>query len=265
MNETLAIYGRRFWRLTALVAIVQVPVTLVLLPLGGGVAGYVLGLALSALASTIVYAMVACAVGQHYVFGDVQMRRCYAPLWGRIVSLVVLTALLALVMAPLFGPILVASDDVVIGLLGVVFVPVLLVLFTCWTVSVQAVVVERHKALGALRRTFSLMSGSWWRVIGVTIVIALVAVGLGIVVILPLSLVLGMVVPLSGSAISDLVVSIAVVAVLVAVSPVVWVGGTLVYYDLRVRKEQFSVDTLSREMGILSIGPPPRLGAFGSR
>jgi len=265
LNETMAVYARRLWRLIGLAAIVQVPVTLVLLPLGGGIAGYALGLVLSALGGTMVYAMVACAVGQHYALGDVQLRRCYAPLWGRIVSLVVLTTVPALVVAPLFAPSLVAGNGPVVGLLGVLAVPVLLALFACWTVAVQAVVIERCRALGALKRAFGLLSGNWWRVLGVNIVIGLVAVGFGIVVILPLSLVLGIAVPVSGSVISDLVVSIAVVTVLVAVSPVVWVGSTLVYYDLRVRKEQFNVDTLSREMGILGMGPPPRLGAFKPR
>jgi len=36
----------------------------------------------------------------------------------------------------------------------------------------------------------------------------------------------------------------------VVVPPVWFIAGTLIYYDLRVRREEYSVDTLSRDMGI---------------
>jgi hypothetical protein len=34
------------------------------------------------------------------------------------------------------------------------------------------------------------------------------------------------------------------------VLPVLFIAGTLLYYDLRVRKEQYNVSALSQEMGI---------------
>ena len=42
------------------------------------------------------------------------------------------------------------------------------------------------------------------------------------------------------------------IAVEIVVAPIVFIAGTLLYYDLRVRKEQYDLSALSQEMGTVA-------------
>ena len=238
LNETFAIYGKHFRRLLALVAIVQVPASLLTLITSGGMATFVIVGLLSALAGACAYAGVVFAVGQHYLTGEVDISACYARVWGRIASLLTLAVVLAVVTG--------------LGLLlAVIVVPafVMIVVMVYWSLSSQAVVVEGRKPLDALKRSFRLVQGSWWRVFGITVVLLLVLLGLGLVLAAPFALASRLVAPdgntVSGTAfeyLSGLIVA-------VAVPPLLAIATTLLYYDLRVRKENYDFNALSREMG----------------
>ncbi len=43
----------------------------------------------------------------------------------------------------------------------------------------------------------------------------------------------------------------------IAAVPVLWIGMTLLYYDLRVRKEDYDIEALTREMGVAAPTPGP--------
>ncbi len=239
LNETFAIYGKHFRRLLALVAIVQVPASLLTLITSGGMATFVIVGLLSALtAGACAYAGVVFAVGQHYLTGEVDISACYARVRGRIASLLTLAVVLAVVTG--------------LGLLlAVIVVPafVMIVVMVYWSLSSQAVVVEGRKPLDALKRSFRLVQGSWWRVFGITVVLLLVLLGLGLVLAAPFALASRLVAPdgntVSGTAfeyLSGLIIA-------VTVTPPLAIATTLLYYDLRVRKENYDFNALSREMG----------------
>ena len=88
---------------------------------------------------------------------------------------------------------------------------------------------------------------------GISLVFLLVALGLGIVLAIPFAL-LSLVVgggPTSG--LSDWILALGRVVVGVGVPPVLFISGTLLYYDLRLRKEEYSFAGLSREMGMAPV------------
>ena len=80
------------------------------------------------------------------------------------------------------------------------------------------------------------------------VMVGLVILGLIILVTLPfVSLVL---IATSGqSVVALLLYALSRELTYVVVMPVLFIAGTLTYYDLRVRKEQYDIETLSREMG----------------
>ncbi len=80
------------------------------------------------------------------------------------------------------------------------------------------------------------------------VMVGLVILGLIILVTLPfVSLVL---IATSGqSVVALLLYALSRELMYVVVMPVLFIAGTLTYYDLRVRKEQYDIETLSREMG----------------
>jgi hypothetical protein len=102
----------------------------------------------------------------------------------------------------------------------------------------QAIVLERTSVFGAFARTWALVDGSWWRVFGITILLALMVAiiqgAIGGVVGALLSVAHGTVARVVSTGITSVVG--------IVVQPVQLGGMTLLYYDLRVRREGFDLE-----------------------
>ena len=253
LNETVAIYASRLRPFMALVAVVQVPLGLFLLGagqvLGGGEASFFVTLVLGAFGSVVVFGATVVAVGQHYLTGAVSIRDCYVRASWRLITLVALTAIGIPILLVFLGPLLVARDSTLVVLVGILMFPAT-ALLVYFSVSVPSVIVEGHKASRALRRSVVLIKGSWWRVFGNWVVILLVIQGLAILSDLPFSLLLWLTGVSRTSAVFHAILGLGGMVVSIVVLPVIFIAGTLLYYDLRVRKEAYDVSALSREMGI---------------
>ena len=242
LNETFHVYGRNFWLIIGIVAVVQVPVGIVGLILGSGPIGYVGEFVLRWFASFYVYGALAFAAGQQYLTGEIDIGKSYSRVWWRVVSLSALTVIILAAFA-LGG-----------GLFFLVFPVVLLLIFMVyWSVAVPAVIVQGSSSIDALRQSFRLVRGSWWRVFGISLVVGLVALGLSVLSSLPF---------MAGDALAGLggpdalgtaMLALGSIVVAVVVVPIPAIAGTLLYYDLRVRKEGFDLPSLSREMGIVAV------------
>ena len=247
LDETFAIYGRHLRRFIILVAIVQAPVGLVSILLsqvfGGGWAIGLFVVLIGALATVLVYGAAVHAVGQQYVTGKISIGDCYARAWHRVLTLVTLTAIFV---STLVGLLWALSGDqpLLASIALVMFIPVFALLV--FGGAIQAVVVEGYKATGALRRSFMLIRGNWWRLFGISLVFALVVSGLAILVTIPFAL--AQLDPTS--VLSTVLRDLGGLVVETVALPVLFIGGTLLYYDMRVRKEQFDLSVLSREMGL---------------
>jgi hypothetical protein len=109
----------------------------------------------------------------------------------------------------------------------------------------QSLVLERKGKLGSIGRSWQLVRGSWWRVFGISIVL-----GILVFVISAVAGALGqafaLVMPLAFGTVVKTVVSS---AVNIFVLPVQLGTLTLLYYDLRIRKEGFDLEQLAQSMG----------------
>lgn len=111
----------------------------------------------------------------------------------------------------------------------------------------QAVVLDDVGAVNALRRSFSLTSGYWWRTFGIYILILLiVSIIIGLLT-RSIDLVeIGMrAIPGITETVSIAIGSIIATAMSIAINPITSIATTLLYYDLRVRKEGFDMLLLS--------------------
>ena len=254
LDETFAIYGRHLRRLVWIAALVQAPATLLsagVLEIWGSHLGTAIAIGLIwVLAFVIVGAAAISAVGQHYLTGNVDVRGCYTRAFWRARSLA-LVALIAATMVLLVPAMLWA-----VGVSGVAAYVILLLvpltaMFLYWSMAIQVMIVEGHEALGALGRSFTLVKGSWRRVLGVWSIVVLVAFGLSIMITVPF---LAVSIPLGpGHFAAAGVRFLNNVAVATGVPLVIFISGTLLYYDLRVRKEQYNVGALAREMGMFAV------------
>ena len=99
----------------------------------------------------------------------------------------------------------------------------------------QAVMVENKRLLDSLGRSHALVRGNWWRVLGIALLLA-------VPIYLPPAIVIGIFGQSAGGEV--------VVALLSSLGlPWTMIGTTLLYIDLRARKEGLTLDTLRSEMG----------------
>ena len=129
-----------------------------------------------------------------------------------------------------------------------------------WSVYTLPILIEDHSALGALRRSSELVKNTWWRVCGITLAILLIYLmiqsilsnSFGIVFFLltgnnetevfeimkqmffPMSVDIGW-----GLYLIRSFVTIAIEAITIPISVI---GSTLIYFDLRVRKEAYDLE-----------------------
>ena len=143
------------------------------------------------------------------------------------------------------APALLVSGLILVGALSVaaalvvilIGIPLFfLVLVFLWLYP-QAVVVERNNPITALRRSAILVSGDWWRVLGTGVVFVAPFLALTVIVLMV-------------SANSGTGLFLGSVYALISAVLVSWVmiGSTLLYFDLRVRKEGYNLEVLASEM-----------------
>lgn len=128
------------------------------------------------------------------------------------------------------------------ALLVVAFVAVRFLFFT------QAVVLEGHGPLSALRRSWQLVSGSFWRVLGA---VALIYILVQILVAVPGMLfggAIGIIFndPLRDFAIRQSLSTLVGYSAQILVLPLNLIAYTLIYYDLRIRKEGYDLQLLAQ-------------------
>ena len=252
IDETFAIYGRHLRRWLIIAAVIYLPVGLVsigLRQLAGGPGVAVFTYVLEVAGAVLALSAVAYGVGQHYVTGVVEIRECYARARRMIRSLTLLSlapvAVLLAVALPLnYG------GDVVGTIVAMLLAPIAIGAAVYWSMAVPTVVIEEQRALGAMKRGFILVQGSWWRAFGVALVLMLVVLGMAIVLTLPV----GITAALAGGSLASrttaVLIGIGDLAAMVVVLPVLMIAWTLFYNDLRVRKEKYDVAAMSRELGI---------------
>lgn len=275
LSETLTIYSRQFVSLILLVIVIQIPMSLIglaiwltVLPspqdldaalsaldenmpdaevfalLGdlfiGLLPWIVLYLVCTTLLATFMYAAGTYAVCRHYLTDGVSALVCYQRAWWHIVSIIglgILWLLLVFVGTALFWL--------------VVPLVLMIALIVYWSVALQSIIVERLKPIEALRRSFRLVSGNWWRVFGIWLVLILMVMGLSIVV----GVVFGIVGNAVGGGAEIVIDSVDDFIAGLVTAPFLFIASTLIYLDLRARSEAYGMDDLAQDLGMTPLPP----------
>jgi hypothetical protein len=167
-------------------------------------------------------------------------------LLGAILLLVLLVAgitaamFVGIAIAALLGPIGVAPA-IGAGIAWMVALPVLAVRSTLFA---QTVVVEGSGSLGGLRRSWRLTQGFFWRTFALLLVVFLLQSVVGAVIQVPAALLIGGLSPGTQQLIGQALSAVSTVVV----SPLSLIALTLVYYDLRIRKEAFDIEMLAASL-----------------
>lgn len=156
---------------------------------------------------------------------------------------------------------------VIVRGIGEVFGFVLLIIpciwvYAAWSVAVPALVIERAGPIRSLGRSRRLVKGSWWRTAAVLLLATIISSVVG-------ALIEGL---LSAAALSSgnpsvlFVVVITVLAAIVSsvlLQPFLAAVITVLYYDLRIRREGYDLELMAEQLGIAPYKMPEGLSHDG--
>jgi hypothetical protein len=189
-------------------------------------------------------AVVDVALGRPATIGSV-LRETLARYWP-LLGLVALGFLIALgwFIAEIIGFFL-------LFLPGIAVFCAAIYLLVRWSLSVAAMMAEDIGPIRGLGRSWNLVSGSWWRSFGILLIVWIMwlVISYGLLILFTLIAAL-----FSTGDFKAAVVNIAGTALGALLSPIWSIAITLLYFDLRVRKEGLDLDQLAQQT---SPGPAP--------
>ncbi len=267
LDESFRVYRANFLHFIAIAAIPQVAFVLRNLFLGSDdgpaqILGFILILVGAVLSIIAVGAMI-FGVTRYYVRGDVDVMECLSHAFqvgvlliaqGIVVTVAIGAAFVVGIVMVVVGAFAQLGGDgaatvgqallVIGGLLTLAGTVIAAWLGVNWFCAAYAVVIEGKGPIAGLGRSWNLVRGSWWRIFGIGLVFTIVIVVAAMVISIPIG-VIGGVAFAAGS--GGIVASLAAAAASILITPFAYIAGTLIYFDLRVRKEGFDLDVLADE------------------
>jgi len=231
LSETFRLLRERFWLFAFISIWAQIPILIAQIPQFPEYVDLIftlVGYALSVLAiGAMVFASAALCAGK-----DITVAQCYSRAWTRCLSLLG-SGFIYLVALAVSGFLILSHKwAFIIG------IPLLFFLLVSWFFYAQAIMLEGRKGpQEAIARSHQLVRHQWWRTFWP--IVALIVIG--VVINAP-----GLI-ALSYSWIAG---TILVAIAGIVTTPMVYIGGTLVYFDLRVRKEGYTLETMATEVGL---------------
>ena len=228
IDETFRLYRGNFWFFFSIALVAQIPSALAQIIPNEVVS--ILFLITALIVYVIVGGAMIAGVAQLYVGRGMRASDCLTMAVGRFWSL--LAGLLLFIIALAVSGLL---SFVIIG------IPLFFYLLVGWFFYPQAVMIESKRSpKESLGRSRELVKGSWWRVFGIGVVYFILLFVMAMVFSIP-----GFI----AGAFSQIAAALLLAVSSAAIQPLSYIGSTLVYIDLRARKEGYSVEKLASETG----------------
>ncbi len=279
IRDTFTIYGRNLGRFVGISSIVMLPSTIIaffvviaftvpalskipiyrfedflrLIP--NLVLAYIVLVLILIVAGAFTQGAMIHATAEQYFRRPIRIGRAYSFSWKRMPNmlgaafLVALTTItiLAILLIPIgilifryYNLVDYAGGELifwVIGLaiFGLVTYCAIIYISILWQFAVPTALLEGSNPITALSRSFQLVKDNWWRVFGIILVLGLIFTAINMVFSF---------VPIAGP-----------IAAIILLPPITSIGGALLYFDLRVRKEGYTLENLSAEIGQTGLTP----------
>ena len=270
LGETFKVYGRNFLKLVTIVALVEVILGVIWIILGTifdfaslpqivlvrkfesltspmVITGIVI-LVVSIIAGILMVGALIHVVVEQYRRQTINIANAYASASGRLGAMAGagFLVLLAVVAVITLGVVVIIFSWVgwvvlAVGILAAIYFVI------DWAFVWQATLLEGVNSIDALARSSALVKGNWWRVLGIILLVGLITAAIGTVVTLGFTVAIRAIVAISPlatinatatlSAILERLPAVGAIIGSVLSTPIFAVAGTLLYYDLWVRKE----------------------------
>ncbi len=177
-------------------------------------------------------AALAFAISETYLGRRISVLDAYRRMWPLIWRLLGTMILVSIVIS------LGAGMCLILGLL----------VWVWFAITTPIVALERSWGPTAMDRSYRLVSGHWWRVLGTLLLLQLIiivaTVAISAVPVVAVMLLFGESNPLLAQSLTTAIQTITNIVV----RPVLMIGTVLIYYDLRIRKEGFDLVTLTQAL-----------------
>lgn len=194
------------------------------------------------------------AVSDRYLDRPASIGSSYRAALGRLGPLVLQSLILGLGIAVLLAA-AVALTVVLAAALGgagialillvwLAAAAVMIVVYVRTSLAAPAIVLERLSGWRGLVRSWNLVSGFFWRLLGIRLLLGLITGIISAIVVFILSFA-GVGLDTNGRFILQ---EIASAFAAVFVSPITYIAVTLLYYDARIRKEGFDIEMLAQTL-----------------
>ncbi len=273
LDETFRLYRENFLLFVATVAVVEIPLQIIVLILTLSLVGSIQSISaisttttsgepltsaqrdalihagaasaglggLVSLISLIGLALLSTAlavvISRRYLSQSVTVGEAYRASLSRVGSFVLATIWIGI--------------RVLLMAITIIGIPFAIYFGVAWTLYPQAIMLDGVGGGAASRRSRELISGFWWKTVGLLIVTQLL---ISIVGAIPSAIVTGVV----GSGVSALYTRTLISGVIglvvgLLLRPIQATATTLLFYDLKIRKEAFDLEAMTRQ----AAAPPP--------
>ena len=232
IEYTFEVYRSRFGAFFAIALIAQViPLASTLLPISDLTSWPSIVLSVASIAFGVVaQGATAIAVADWRLGREIGAGWCYRRALNRV--------------GPLLGSAAVVAGALALSALlawAVVGIFLFVYLLVAWFFCFQAVMLEGKDTLQALGRSRELVRGNWLRVFGIGAAYVITLMCIGILALIPVSVAAALS-PIAASALASLTSG--------AIMPVLYIGSTLVYMDLRIRREGHNLEAMASELEV---------------
>ena len=242
--QVLSVYRNNFSQFSILTLAGMLPVFLISYFVANSLIGILVVAFIELLVITAIAGAFIYSVPYYYVNGRVDLQISLRASRAVYFKLLSVTLGLQIILG------LLLTFSVIFPLLLVPFVVALLYM-VYFVVTQPVVLIERQKPMDAFKRSLSLVRGNWGRVFGSTSILVLTVFGIGVLAWLPFFLI-SLVIPdgimFLGSELRGLIQEISVWPASMLTIPPIYIFLTVLYYDLRYRKEDFNFKQLSDEI-----------------
>lgn len=277
LDTSIALYRQNFALFAGVVAVLAVPETIISLAirLSGPSSfltttghsgnqnlhfhnGYFVGLAGSTILTLILSLLISGALAQvisdRYLGRRTSILQAYrsvgAAQFARLAAASILTTIVivlpfVIATAIIIAVVIAGAPGVLVGLVAfILVVSAIVATVYAWVhlqFVAQTVVIERLRVISSLRRSWDLVRGSGWRVLGIVLVVILM-VGI-------LEAIIGGIIGVALFFVSPVAAGVVAGLIGILFQPFQFGAITLLYYDLRVRREGFDLEHLAGQIG----------------
>lgn len=191
--------------------------------------------ALSGLVYAVLWAVMARASASLFLLDPIDERRAFSHISTRIGPILLLAILYGVTVTML----------TFVFLIGIYFA-------IAWLFAMHVMLIEGHGIGTSLTRSRALVSGHWWRVFGIGL-IAVIVQGVIVTALSLPSIIAGGSAMVNDpfaqqSTLANVLATIGNAAGVIVAGPIIFCTVTLLYFDLRIRKEGFDLEYQIREM-----------------